>query len=222
MKTDSSGQLRDEQRMPLQPGEQVLSYSDENDSLSLSSDSIVRHLQQRTSSRLRTEHLFPLQKKCLPPQMMPSVQLKVHTAPRKTITKYPTLKMCTRTTTIMSGCGHTLLHYTGYCRASLAPRGQPCQSLQDSKQYLNDTCASCHPSFVESEINKRHADHRNRLMAAMRRAGTQEEVFQLQRAIEEASAGRRKEMSEVGKVGWNGIVVWGPEGFEGEEREERE
>lgn len=59
-------------------------------------------------------------------------------------------------------------------------------------------------------------------MAAMRRAGTQEEVFQLQRAIEEASAGRRREMSEAGKVSWNGIVVWGSEGFEGEEREECE
>ena len=151
-----------------------------------------------------------------------SVQPKVHTTPPKTSTKYPESKMCTGTTTIMSGCGHTLLHYTGYCRASLAPRGQHCQSLQGPTQYLNDTCASCHPSFVESEINKRHADHRNRLMAAMRRAGTQEEVFQLQRAIEEASAGRRREMSEAGKVSWNGIVVWGPGGFEGEEREECE
>jgi hypothetical protein len=43
---------------PLQPEEQVFSYSDENDSLFISSNSIVRHLQQRTSSPLRTEHTF--------------------------------------------------------------------------------------------------------------------------------------------------------------------
>jgi hypothetical protein len=42
----------------LQPEEQVLSYSDGNDTLFLSSNSIVRHLQQRTSSPLRTEHTF--------------------------------------------------------------------------------------------------------------------------------------------------------------------
>jgi hypothetical protein len=174
MKTDSSDQLRDEQRMPLQPEEQVLSSSDENNYLSLSSNSIVGHLQQRTASPLRTEDLFQ-HKKMFTTSNYIQCQTKSPYNPRKTITKYPTSKMCTGTTTIMSGCGHALLHY-----------------------------------------------HRNRLMAAMRRAGTQEEVFQLQRAIEEASAGRRKEMSEAGKVSWNGFVVWGPKGFEGEEREECE
>jgi hypothetical protein len=43
---------------PLQPEEQVLSYSDGNDTLFLSANFIVRHLQQRTSSPLRTEHTF--------------------------------------------------------------------------------------------------------------------------------------------------------------------
>jgi len=71
-----------------------------------------------------------------------------------------------------------------------------------------------------SEINKRHDELRHKLMTAMRRAGSREEVLELQRALEEAHAHRGKELRAAGRVRWDGVVVWGPPGREVVLREE--
>jgi len=59
-------------------------------------------------------------------------------------------------------------------------------------------------------------------MVQIRRARTREKVLALQRAIDEAHAARGKEIRFVGRVRWNGRVLWGPPGAEGEAAEDCE
>lgn len=53
-------------------------------------------------------------------------------------------------------------------------------------------------------------------MSSIQRAETREHVLELQRAIEEAHSQRGKELRAASRVRWNGVVVWGPNGDEGE------
>lgn len=57
-------------------------------------------------------------------------------------------------------------------------------------------------------------------MSQLRKAGTREEALELQRELEQAHATRGKELRDAGKVRWRGVVLWGPPGSNGEEREE--
>jgi len=71
-------------------------------------------------------------------------------------------------------------------------------------QKLDDTCAKCHPSFLTAEINKRHDDLRDRLMARLRKTSSRGEALELRRTLDEAHAARSKELLSVGK--WRGVV----------------
>lgn len=122
--------------------------------------------------------------------------------------------MCTGSTTVMT-CNHTLIHYTSYCTSISSKK--PCKSPSGPTTRLDDTCATCHPPFQISLINERHDSLRTSLMAKMNRAQTREEVWECKRAIEEAHAQRGRELRDVGKVRWDGVVKWGREGEEGEE-----
>jgi hypothetical protein len=118
--------------------------------------------------------------------------------------------MCTGTQTRMT-CGHILIHYERRCN-------KPCKTLTGPVNYLNDTCAACHPSHVMSEISMRHDSLRASLMRKLRTATSREEVTELQRALEEEQAGRNREMRAASRIKWNGIVDWG----NGEGRQECE
>ena len=59
-------------------------------------------------------------------------------------------------------------------------------------------------------------------MAQMQQSRSRQEVLVLQRVLEEAHAARTKELRDAGRVRWNGVVLWGPPGAEGCEREECE
>jgi hypothetical protein len=73
-----------------------------------------------------------------------------------------------------------------------------------------------------SEINRHHDDFHARKVAQMRQAKTREEVSALQSALEESHVARGKELRAAGRVRWNGMVLWGPPGAEGQAREECE
>ncbi len=73
-----------------------------------------------------------------------------------------------------------------------------------------------------SEINRHHDYFQAKKMAQLRQAETREEVSVLQRALEDAYRARGNELRAAGNVRWNGMVLWGPAGAEGEVREECE
>jgi len=118
-------------------------------------------------------------------------------------------------------CGHAFLHYATHCKTARST-GWSCPNVQGPTQNLEDTCAECHPSFRMAEINQQHDDLRGKLMEKLRTAGSKQEVAELQVAIEESHAERGKELRAASRVRWGGIVIWGPPGFEGEQREECE
>ncbi len=133
-------------------------------------------------------------------------------------------KMCQGRVNEMS-CGHALIHYTCYCHHAAAERDlRPCprERVRGPVQHIDDTCAQCHPPIRMKEINARHDEFLDRKMAQLRRAQTKEEVLILQRVIEEAHAARAKELRDVGRVRWTGVVLWGPLGADGHVREECE
>lgn len=121
--------------------------------------------------------------------------------------------MCQGTVTILSGCGHALIHYTHYCHDATAERRlRPCPQdrVHGPLQYIDDTCSECHPPFRIAEINRRHDDFRERKTEQMRKARTRQEYLMLERMIGEAHAARGKELKKAGRVRWNGEVLWGP------------
>jgi len=122
-------------------------------------------------------------------------------------------------------CGHALNHYISYCHQAAAQRDlRPCPQdrIHGPLQRIDDSCAACHPSFKISEINQRHDEFRDRKMAQMQQSRSRQEVLVLQRVLEEAHAARTKELRDAGRVRWHGVVLWGPPGAEGCEREECE
>jgi hypothetical protein len=132
--------------------------------------------------------------------------------------------MCQGLVTRMS-CGHALIHCTCYCHHAAEQRDlRPCprERIHGPLQYIDDTCAQCHPPIKMKEINARHDEFRDRKMAQMRRAQTKEEVLILQQVIEEAHASRAKELRNAGRVRWTGVVLWGPPGADGHVREDCE
>ena len=122
-------------------------------------------------------------------------------------------KMCTGTVSILT-CGCPLIHYTSRCPSSLT-KCEPCSKPSGEVHRLDDTCANCHPPFLVFEINRRHDQMRERMIAAMRGARGKEEVKQLQRVMEEAHVERGKDIRAANSVKWSGVVVWGPSPYSG-------
>lgn len=67
-----------------------------------------------------------------------------------------------------------------------------------------------------SEINQRHDELRENLIAAVRRAKTIELVMELKMLIGEAHVLRAKELRAAGRVKWSGMVIWRPRDVEDE------
>lgn len=75
---------------------------------------------------------------------------------------------------------------------------------------------------MQVEINKRYDLLRSRLTSELHRAKSPQEAVGLRRAIDEAHLEYGKELRDSGKLKWSGVVIWGPEGFVGEDRKECE
>jgi len=110
--------------------------------------------------------------------------------------------MCIGTTTHMT-CGHKLIHYTTRCT------DRNCTTVTGPQKKLSDTCVRCHPSIVIAEINRRHDSLRDSLMRQLREAPSRDQAQAIQRRIDEGYAERGRELSEAGKLKWEGFVDWG-------------
>lgn len=116
-------------------------------------------------------------------------------------------------------CNHTLIHYTSFCTPPKTHSGQNrkfCKNVEGPTRHIEDTCAKCHPTFVEAEINNRYDLLRTRLNSKLHRASSSQEAMELRREINEAQVEYGKEMRAVRKLKWSGDVIWAPGGFGGE------
>jgi len=59
------------------------------------------------------------------------------------------------------------------------------------------------------EINKRHDALHASLIARMRRRRGKGEVAEIQKALEEEQAERRRELRAASRIKWDGVVDWG-------------
>jgi hypothetical protein len=70
--------------------------------------------------------------------------------------------------------------------------------------------------MVIAEINRRHDALRDSLTRQLRLAKSGDEAWETGKRIEEEERERGKELREVGKLRWEGIVDWGVDAVDGE------